>query len=280
MMIRRTILMAVLAVVLSCQPAPQGFLTIDGWSPQGEPATYDADGLWELINGAADTFMSYGFESVTVQNYQSGEVTASVAVYDMGTPLNAFGVYRTESQGAEHFLEVGTEAVVSPPYQCLLLKGRNYVKVDAYEGDIDQVTGEALVAAIAGGLPGGTGLPPEFSSLPNEGMEAGSAQYSREDAFGLAELDECVHAAYRDEAGEKYQAFVVLTPGSDDMDRVWTNLSESWQASTLGDRPVLYREVPYSGVVGVIRTDGGLVGVTDSPDEQRLLERLERLTAE
>ncbi len=277
MTIRTTTLMVALALVLSCQPAPEGFLTIDGWAPLGEPATYDADGLWELINGAADTFMSYGFESVTVQNYQSGNVTASVAVYDMGTPLNAFGIYRTESQGAEQFLEVGTEAVVSPPYQCLLLKGSNYVKVDAYEGDIDQATGESLVAAIAGALPGGAGLPPEFASLPNEGMVAGSARYSREDAFGLAELDECLHAAYRDEVGEKYQAFVVLTPGSEALERVWADLSDSWQTGVLGDQPVLFREIPYSGLVGVIRTDRGLVGVAESPDEQRLMERLERL---
>ncbi len=280
MMIRRMILLAVLVLVLSCQPAPEGFLTIDGWSPQGKAATYDANGLWELINGAADTFLAYGFESVTVQNYQAGEVTASVAVYDMGTELNAFGIYRTESQGAEEFLTVGTEAVVSPPYQCLLLKGRNYVKIDAYEGDIDQATGEELVAAIAGALPGGDGLPPEFSVLPTEGMEAGSAQYSREDVFGLAELDECVHAAYRDDAGERYQVFVVLTPDSDEVDRVWNLLAENWQTSVLGDRPVLYREVPYSGVVGVIQTDRGLVGVAETPDEQRLLERLQRVAAD
>ena len=280
MMIRTTTLMALLCLVLSCQPSPQGFLTIEGWSPLGKPATYDADGLWELINGAADTFLSYGFESVTVQNYRSGDVTASVAVYDMGTPLNAFGIYRTESQGADGFLEVGTEAVVSPPYQCLLLKGRNYVKVDAYEGDIDQATGESLVAAMAGALPGGTGLPPEFASLPSEGMEPGSARYSREDAFGLAELDECIHAAYRDENGEQYQAFVVLTPDPETRERVWTDLSDSWQTGTLGDRSVLFREVPYSGLVGVIRTDQGLVGVAEAPDEPRLMERLDRLAAD
>ena len=96
-MIKRLFLVSILALVLSCQAAPQGFLTIAGWSPQGEPATYDADGLWELINGAADTFLSYGFETVTVQQYSAGDVTASVAAYDMGTPLNAFGVYRAEA---------------------------------------------------------------------------------------------------------------------------------------------------------------------------------------
>ena len=121
-MIKRGCFVAVLAVLLGCQAIPQGFLAIDGWSAEGEPKTYDADGLWGLVNGAADTFLSYGFESVTVQNYSAGEVVATVAAYDMGTPLNAFGIYRTEAPPGQAGLQVGAEAVVSPPYQCLLLK--------------------------------------------------------------------------------------------------------------------------------------------------------------
>ena len=62
-MIRRVFLLGLLAAVLSCQATPQGFLTIAGWSPHGEPATYDAAGLWELINGGADIFLSFGFET-------------------------------------------------------------------------------------------------------------------------------------------------------------------------------------------------------------------------
>ena len=96
-MIKRLFLVSILALVLSCQAAPHGFLTIAGWSPQGEPATYGAEGLWELINGAADTFLDFGFETVTVQKFSAGDVTASIAVYDMGNPLNAFGVYRAEA---------------------------------------------------------------------------------------------------------------------------------------------------------------------------------------
>ena len=278
-MIKRVFQVAVLALFLSCQMAPQAFLTIAGWSPQDEPSTYDATGLWELINGAADIFLSYGFETVTVQKFSAGEVTASIAVYDMGRPLNAFGIYRTEAPADETAVSVGTEAVVSPPYQCLLLKDRYYVKVEAYEGDIDQATGEALVAAIADALPGNAGLPPEFMALPIDGMVAGSSQYTREALYGLAELNESVHAAYTDDTGSEYQAFVLLHTDEVTADDVWQKLTSRWQEIDHGGEPVLFREVPYSGLVGVIRSNGGIIGVTNAADEEQLLDRLGRIAA-
>jgi hypothetical protein len=272
-MSKRIFLLAILVAVLSCQGAPQGFLTIAGWSPQGEPSTYDAMNLWELINGAADLFLSYGFETVTIQDFSAGEVTASIAVYDMGRPLNAFGIYRTEAPPGAATLPVGTEAVVSPPYQCLLLKDRYYVKVETSEGEIDQATGESLVTAIAGALPGEAGLPPEFAALPSDGMVTGSGRYTRESVYGLAELNDCVHAVYTDDTGSEYQVFVTLAPDA------WETLASRWQPTALGEEPVLFREVPYSGLVGVIRSDNGIIGVANAADEEQLLDRLGEITA-
>jgi hypothetical protein len=271
-MTRRFFALVALAAALSCGGGPRGFLAIGGWTPQGEPATYDAAGLWELINGAADVFLAYGFEEVTVQNYSSGDVVAAISVYDMGRPLNAFGIYRTEAPASEAALSIGTEAVVSPPYQCLLLKDRYYVKVEVSEGEFDQVTGESLVTAIADALPGEAGLPPEFEALPTAGMVPGSSQYTREALFGLAELNQCVHAAYTDEAGTEYRAFVVLETAEDS----WEKLASLWQETKLDGEPVLFREVPYSGLVGVIQSDGTIIGIADAVDQAQLLEQLRK----
>jgi hypothetical protein len=229
--------------------------------------------LWELIDGGAELFLSYGFETVTVQDFRAGEVTASIAVYDMGRPLNAFGIYRTEAPPDASALPLGTEAVVSPPYQCLLLKDRYYVKVETSEGEIDRATGESLVTAIAGALPGEAELPPEFAALPSDGMVTGSSRYTRESVYGLAELNDCVHAVYTDAAGSEYHMFVTLAPDA------WETLTSRWQPTELGGEPVLYREVPYSGLVGVIRSDNGIIGVANADDEEQLLTLLGKVTA-
>ncbi len=274
---KRLIVTTVLvAAALGCQPAPQGFLEIDGWTPQGEPTTYDAEGLWELINGAADTFLAYGFENVTVQRYINEGTTASIAVYDMGTPLDAFGIYRAEAPSEEPALQIGAESMVSPPYQALLLKDRYYVKVEASEGDIDRATGEVLVTAIADALPGESSLPPEFAALPKDGMIPGSAQYTRQSLFGLSELSDCVHANYTDESGDQYRAFAVL---DDATDAVWARLESEWQVLDLDGTPVRHREVPYSGLVGAVRSNGTIMGIAGAADHEELRERLRTVSA-
>jgi hypothetical protein len=278
-MMKRALVVVFVVAALSCTSGPEGFLQIPGWTPEGEASTYDPAGLWELINGAADTFLSYGFESVTVQNYSQDGVTAMISVYDMGRPLNAFGMYRTEAPAEETSLPIGTEAVVSPPYQCLLLKDRFYTKVEAYEGEIDQATGEALVSAIADALPGIAGLPPQFAALPTDGMVPGSSQYTREALYGLAELNECVHAAYADDAGSEYQIFALMTPDEQAAEDSWKKLAAVWQQTDLDGVAVLFREVPYSGFIGVISTDGRILGVANAANKEQLLIRLGRFSA-
>ena len=276
-MITRVATMVLSVIVLSCQPAPRGFLDIAGWSPLGEPSRYGPDGLWEVINGAADSFLDYGFEELTTQQYSNGSVTVTVNAYDMGTPLHALGIYRVEAPDGGLVVAAGSEAVVSPPYQCLLLKDRNYVKVEAFEGDIDEATGRELVESIASALPGSAEPPPEVAALPVGGMVPGSARYTRRGLFALAELDEAVHASYRDDDGSEYSAFL-LVPGASGADgELWSELAERWQALEEGDRTVLYREVPYEGMVGVVRASAGVLGVAGCETQEQLVERLARL---
>jgi len=277
-MIKRAGFGALAVLMLSCQPAPEGFLQIDGWMPQGAPTIHTSETLWEAINGAADTYLAYGFEVLTSQQFSAGDVTVTVNLYDMGSPLNAFGVYRTEAPADLPVVDAGTEAVVSPPYQCLLLKDRYYVKIDAYEGDIDDAAGKSLVQGIAEALPGSTDVPPALASLPEKGMVPGSARYTREGLLGLSELNEAVHASYRDDDGGEYQTLVVLPAADGSLDTVWTALAERWQEIDHHGRPVLYREVPYEGLVGVMHGAEGLIGVAGVETREQLLDQLDRLT--
>jgi hypothetical protein len=276
-MIKRAVSVFALALMLSCQPTPEAVLQIEGWTPQEEPSDYGPGDLWELINGAADAFLSYGFEGVRVQDFGSGELSVAVQVYDMGSPLNAFGIYRSEAPTAESALSIGTAAMVSPPYQCLLVKDRHYVKVETLDGELDQSTGVELLEKIAAALPGSEDLPPEFAALPRTGMVAGTTRYSRQDLYGLAELEDAVHASYTDGAGGEYELFALLPTADKSLDERWAALEAGWQAIELPDRRVLYREVPYGGLVGVEHADDRLLGVSDCADRDQLLRRLDAL---
>lgn len=255
------------------------FPTIEGWSPEGEVSTFTTDTLWEHINGAAETFFQYGFKELKTAELSNKGVTVAVGVYEMGSPLNAYGIYRTEMPEDAATVTIGAQAVISAPYQALLVKDRFYVKVDVYEGEIDDATGRSILEAVASGLPGRNGMPEVFDTMPTEGQVPGSQRFTREAFLGVRELQRCISAMYDTGAEESTQFFVMLPPEGGTIDAVWQTLAAKWKAVPNEPQPVLAKKVPYRGLVGVIRTSKGIFGISGSASEDELLTGLRQFTA-
>ncbi|MFC1661630.1 DUF6599 family protein [Gemmatimonadota bacterium] len=274
---RRILLLSLLsagALSLTCSGKVSDFPTVEGWTQTGETLTFDAENLWEYINGAAELFVEYGVQTVRTADLVSGDMTVTVDLYDMGTTLSAFGVYERERPDVSTPLAGATGAVISPPYQALLLKGTTYVKVNVFEGELTEAGGQALLQALASSLPGPTGLPEELELLPRNGRIVGTEGYKPEAFLGQTELTECIYADYRGADGEIWEGFAVLPPAGD---HVWESLAGAWESTEHNGLTILYHEVPYTGLVGVVRTEEGMVGVAGAADEAQLTERLDWL---
>ncbi len=269
-----------LLAVLTITPAfAAEFPAVEGWDPAGEAMTFSPTTLWEHINGAAETFLQYGFQGLATAELSHGDVTVAVGVYDMGSPLNAYGIYRTEAPEDAETQDIGAQAVISPPYQCLLAKDRFYVKVDVYDGELDAETGRAIVTAIAAALPGKDGMPEEFSKLPSKGRIPGSERFTREAFLGLRELTNCVSAEYSESDETDYRVFVMLPQAGEKTDTQWSALAGKWKAVSHDGLPVLTKQVPYTGLVGVTNTTKGVVGTVGGEEEAALLKRLSALAS-
>lgn len=267
-----------LLVVLMTTSAPAVDIpVIEGWTPAGDAITFGPSTLWEHINGAAETFLQYGFQGLATGELSNDGVAIAVGVYDMGSALNAYGIYRTEMPEAAATLAIGAQAVVSPPYQCLLVKDRFYVKVDVYDGEIDDKVGREVVTAIAAALPGKDGLPEEFSKLPSKGRIPGSEKFTREAFLGLRELTNCLSAEYSESNDTDYRVFVMLATEGGTTDEAWRSLTKKWNALPQGKAPMLVKEVPYTGLVGVVRSKAGIVGVVGGTEADLLQQRLSGL---
>jgi len=257
--------------LLSCSRGESDFPGVDGWTQETDVLIYDVDNLWEYINGAAELFVEYDVQTCRTTDLSSDDVVVTVDLYDMGTPLNAFGVYNRESSGSGEPLAGAVEALVSPPYQALLLKGATYVKVNAIEGELTESIGRGLLESLANALPGETVYPSELDLLPEAGKITGSAGYQSEGFLGLAELTDCLYAEYAGEGDETWQGLVIL-PASGAS--VWDALSADWESVEHNGLTVLYKEIPYVGLVGVTQTDGKIMGVSGAADQGQLLQRL------
>jgi hypothetical protein len=179
---RNAAVSAVVAVsaALACSSGGGGFPALDGWDQTGEVRVFEADNLWEYINGAAELFVAYDVQTCETADLSSGDVVIALDLYAMGNPLNAFGIFSRERAGERVAIAGATDAMVSAPYLALLVKGSTYAKVNVLEGELTAENGRALLEGLAPELPGEPGLPAEFDLLPVDGKVAGTEGFQRE----------------------------------------------------------------------------------------------------
>lgn len=174
---------------------------LDGWALTEAARSYFPDDLFEYIDGAAESYLGYDFRELLVADFgkTASEATMTLEIYDMGTPLNAFGIY-----GAERYPDNAGVAVGDLGYaegEALnFLAGRFYVKMLAFglgegTGPFLRQTGLTVAAAIK---PKG-GLPALVLAFPKEGLVARSEKYIKQNFMGYEFLRDGYVASY--EAG-------------------------------------------------------------------------------
>jgi hypothetical protein len=252
----------------------EDFPQIKGWTANKDVIIYRPANLWKYIDGAADSFLSYDFKILRLREFQKNDVIVTVDIYDMGSPINAFGIYSTERPDDAKLLTIGTEAVVIPPYSALMLKDRYYVKVMIQQGELNQKDGEEILKDVAASLPGTTDLPSELKILPKKEMIPGTVKYVAKGYMGLSEINNVVSADYRTTNEKEYRSFVMILPKKEQVAETWKMLAGKWQKETQKDKTVLYREVPYEGFIGVIMADGMITGVSGIKEKAELLKIL------
>lgn len=265
-----------LLLFLTFSPALHGeeFPDIKGWKADGGIITYKPANLWEYIDGAANLYLAYDFKLLKLREFRKDHTILTVEIYDMGSPLNAFGIYSSERPDDTNLLNIGTEAAVIPPYNALMLKDRFYVKVVIQQGELDQKNGENILNDVAGFLPGKTDFPSELKLLPDKGRIPGTIKYIAESYMGLSEINNIIFADYRDSGGNVYRSFVMVLPDKDKAAETWKKLAKKWQQDTQKGRTILYREVPYEGLIGVVMTNGMITGVSGVEEKAELLRIL------
>ena len=266
-----------ISLMLTLSAPGQNILDLPGWTLQGEILSFNSENLWEHINGAADQFLDLGFQNLVVQDFRKESLAISIEIYDMASDLNAFGIFVLERPVSFQSLPIGSQAVLSLPGQALLLKNSFYVKIYAFEGELTEKSAKILLSIIADKLPGHNRLPEEFRSLPDSGKIGNSEGYVRETFLGLKELQNCIYAVYKDNSGEEYRRFRVITDSYANVEVLFDTLPENWIKKNVQGLTVRMVHIPYQGMAAVVLTRQGLFGVSDCPDEDSIIKRLDFL---
>ena len=159
---------------------------VPGWKKAGTPRVFTQADLYGYIDGGAELFLEFGFDSLTSQKYRDGANEVAVEIYRMADPAAAAGVYLMKC-GKEAPDPSFKERHTLNRHQLMFQRHRHYVTINNLSG-AERVGPDLLEfgAVVAAALP--AGVPPaELKRLPAAGRLAGSERLFR-GPFGLQTL--------------------------------------------------------------------------------------------
>jgi hypothetical protein len=256
------------------------------WRLVGDNYTYLPDTLYNYINGAADLFISYGFVALTGGEYRRGSderENVTVDVYDMGSTLNAFGVFQSKRDPEVRSLTIGAGAFGTEKY-VFFYKGRFYVEIQAYV--LSSTTSDVVMKMaqqVDQSIGEDSAPPSELRYLPDDNRVAGSEMYITGGILGHGFLDRGLLCDYTI-GGETVKAFVVFFSSGalavkalDHYKSYLERSGEKWQViNGLGENGFASQE-PYHKQILVAQQGAFVAGVADLSQSSKGEELLKRI---
>lgn len=186
-----------------------------GWTLTEAPRHYFPDDLFEYIDGAAESYLSYDFKELLVADFaKTGtKATLTLEIYDMGLPLNAFGIFAAERYPENKVVNLG-DLAYEEGESMNILDGRYYVKMLAF--GLDAATETTLAefgAKVTAAVKPGAGLPRLVRAFPKDNLVARSERFVKKNFMGYEFLHDGYVAAYK--AGGKDLEGFFIDAGSD-----------------------------------------------------------------
>ena len=238
------------------------FPQLAGWERQGTMATYTPDNLYEYIDGAAENFLSFEFQQLTVQNYKNAaQQSLTVEIYRHSSPLTAYGVYSSEKPRRGEYLAIGGQGYYEEGILNFVL-GPYYVKLTGFDLG---ATGRQLLSNCAGAIQQLIALPAilpeELNLLPQKHRMAHSERFIQQNFLGHSFLQRAFLADYQDDALQ-YKMFIIKSTQpsqADQLLRLLLALDTNSDKLDLRQNDFVVND-PYNGLIRIHRSEGYILG--------------------
>ena len=213
-----------------------------GWVMDGKPALFTEETLFDHINGEAELYFPYGFDSLATARYvrkaaSGSEIAADV--YRMGSLLNAFGIWSNYRKADAPGCTVGADCVLSSS-QMLFYQDRYFIRLQATGmptpgQDVFLACGRAISAK----LPPGKGRPGELEIFHVQGVVPKTERYLPQSVLGYPFFRRGM-TAEANLNGERAQVFVVFEDSAAGarkaFDQYLASLKEEGRMATLSGK--------------------------------------------
>jgi hypothetical protein len=140
---------------------------------EGKVATYTPENLYRYINGEAELYLPYGFKKAATVRYVKAATPSGgpqengmvVNIFEMGSPLDAFGIYSNYRSSTLPQMKVGADGFLDET-ELMFYQDRYFVQIET-SGTLTQKPGlfQSCAEAISRNLPGGREKPRELELL-------------------------------------------------------------------------------------------------------------------
>jgi len=242
-----------------------------------EPMYYNADNLWDYINGAAPSYLAYGFNEVVtfILMHQQDSTEFVVDIYEMADTLNAFGIYSIEKAPQAESVAIGSQAFQAGN-TLFFWQDKYYVKLIAYD---DSPAVDAALTKIgktvSQKLPQNGRQPHLFTVFPRENQIKGSERYQAQDVLGQSYLKNGFRLNFQ-QGDQTYFVFLIQSHHSeatrDQFQKYQNYIQRSGQitdkALNLGEEAFAGTD-DYYGKILFARQGVNIIGVLGHPQPNR-----------
>jgi len=257
------------------------------WRQEGGGMLYNPDNLSEYIHGQAELYLNYDFKELYSVNFRYRErpdETLTVDVYDMGSPLYAWGLYAIMRRPGFQFEEIGGAEAVVATYLVRFAKNSKLVTVStqtkAEHVHKDMVKMARLIFERI--EPASTQLQ-EPLLLPQEGQIEHTIKYVVKGFLSQTFLPPVIEASYLG-SSERFGGFVIpftspdsAASGLEDLRGFVESKGEiKGELSTLGSGG-FWGYMQYHGNLAVTQKSRYIAGVHHADDREQGEELLAKI---
>jgi hypothetical protein len=194
------------------------FPELSGYKKISNYPVFVPENLWDFINGAADTYLSYGFIDLHVAEYKKGKNVIKVEIYRHTDNTTAFGIYSTERSPSFRFLNLGSQGYIADA-SINFFKGNYYVKIKTFSKSEKTIqTAESLAVRISDMLDGDAKMPSVLSQFPEIGRKINEETFINESVLGHKFLDKAFKATY-EKGPDIFSIYIMERNSADDADK-------------------------------------------------------------
>jgi hypothetical protein len=191
-------LIGFLPVILAGSASAQEFSFPDlpGYKKNTDFQVFAPDNLWDFINGAAETYLAYGFVDLHIAEYKKGKNVIKLEIYRQSDHTMAFGIYSTERSPSFKYIKIGSQGYIAEGAENFY-KGNYYVKIRTYsKSEKTLQAAQSLALSVAAMLDGSTDMPPALTLFPSSGKKVNEEMYINESVLGHKFLSGAFKANY------------------------------------------------------------------------------------